>query len=126
MAATVFTFKGRAYHGKPGLEYRPLEVQEDFGEWRPVKSQDGKQIANWLVKHGYRLAYRKTGNGDACDYQEWWATTELIGNAGQAGPADLRLLLAGKQVCESPEYNNQTDYERANAVCRKEVEQVGA
>jgi hypothetical protein len=95
--AAVFAFKGRVYYAKPGWEYRPLEVQEDFRPWRPAMSQDGKQIAVWLVKHGFRLAYRKIGQGAmTCDYEEWWATLALIGAQGDCPPRELRSRLAGE------------------------------
>ena len=107
----VFSFRGRAYHGKPGIEFRPLEVQEDFGEWRPAKSQDGKRVAGWLVAHGYRLAWRTMGRGDAVDYQEWWAKAELLSLDGKqwaaypCHPSDLRMLLAHKLAGTVPEGN---------------------
>jgi len=106
MAATVFAFKGRAYYGKPGWKYCPLEAQEDFGQWRPAKSQDSKQIADWLTKHGYRLAYRKVGKGDtACDYEEWWATIELIGSRGDCSPRELRGRLVGDAAAKRIDYS---------------------
>lgn len=93
--ADVFSFRGRAYYGKPGWELHPAEVQEDFSGWRQTKSQNGKAVATWLVKNGYRVAYRSFSKGhEARDYKEWWAKTDLIGEEGQVSPDELRALVA--------------------------------
>lgn len=95
MTAYVYAFRGRAYYGKPGWEFRPTEVQEDFGEWRMTKSQDGKAVADWLVKNDFRMVYRSFGKGfDARDYKAWWAHVDLVGEEGQVHPDELRELLA--------------------------------
>lgn len=76
----VYAFKGRKYYGKPGIEFRPLQVQEDFGTWREAKSQDGKVVASWLVKNGYRKVWYKAVKSEAAgDYEEYWCHESLVG-----------------------------------------------
>jgi hypothetical protein len=72
----VVEFEGVRHYGKPGWSERPFRVREDFGEWRPVESQDGKRIAAWLVKHGYRVLNTVGRSHDSSSYREWWG---LIG-----------------------------------------------
>jgi hypothetical protein len=92
--ADVFAFRGRAYYGKPGWEFRPAEVQENFGGWRKAKSQDGKAVADWLVKNGFRMVYRSFSKGmEARDYKEWWAKVELVKQEGEVRPDQLRQLV---------------------------------
>lgn len=107
--ADVFAFRGRAYYGKPGWQLRPAEVQENFGEWRQAKSQDGKAVADWLVKNGFRMVYRSFSKGtDARDYKEWWARVELVGEQGQVLPDELR-----RQVTPTISISIEVDGEEA-------------
>ena len=93
--ADVFAFRGRAYYGKPGWEFRPTEVQEDFSEWRQTKSQNGKAVADWLIKNGFRMVYRSFSRGaEAREYKEWWAKVEFVGEQGQVLPNELKQQIA--------------------------------
>jgi hypothetical protein len=74
----VVEFEGTRHYGKAGWEYAPSRIREDFGEWRPVKSRDGKKIADWLVEQGYR-ALNTVGRGhDGSSYREWWGLTGVF------------------------------------------------
>jgi len=98
----VYGFRGRVHNASPGLEFIPAETCEDFGDWRPVKSNDQKKITKWLIKSGYRLANRdmKRKNGDG-DYEEYWALDSLVGNDPKPLNIPLKLL---KHICyEQPE-----------------------
>ena len=92
----VYGFEGRVRYGKPGLVFEPAKTHENFGEWRNTKSQDGKKIADWLVKNGYRLVWRKlSGSGENRKYVEYWALRSLpwVGNDArriEIGPHELR------------------------------------
>lgn len=51
--ATVFVFTGRAYHGKPGIDWQMAEVQEDYAERRPFMGAWAK-AQSWTVANDYR------------------------------------------------------------------------
>ena len=68
----VVEFEGVRHYGKPGWSERPVRVREDFGEWRPVKSQEGKKIADWMIEHGYRVLNTVGRSHSGSLYREWW------------------------------------------------------
>ena len=98
--ACVFGFKGTAYWSRPGYDFRPDKVREDFGAWRPAQSQDGRRIASWLVRNGYRVAWRKIGRGaDAVAYEEYWVRMDVLGGpeVKYIEPRDIRAALEALQ-----------------------------
>lgn len=92
----LYTFKGRCYYTKPGWEYRPHSVREDFGEWRESKTSDGKAIQDWLIKKGYRMVWSSASKGDISrEYTQHWALRSLVGDDGLIEPRQLRQKLYG-------------------------------
>ena len=67
--ATVFVFTGRAYYGKPGIDWQMTQVQEDYAERRPFKSAWAK-AQSWMVANGYRKLWTTpVGRGVFADFQ---------------------------------------------------------
>ena len=79
MAATVFVFTGRAYHGKPGIDWQMAEVQEDYAERRPFKGAWAK-AQSWMVANGYRKLWATPVGRDGCDVTQVWGLVRVFGD----------------------------------------------